>query len=46
MTLGSPDNSLKVCGEENVSFGHPGISEKWLSGHNEFQKIQLENIAL
>ena len=25
-----PDDSLKVCGDETVNFGHPGISGKWL----------------
>ena len=25
-----PDDSLKVCGDETVHFGHPGISGKWL----------------
>ena len=28
MILGSPDDSLKVHGDEKVHFGHPGM--KWL----------------
>ena len=45
MILSSPDNSLKVCGDEKVHLGSPGISGKYLKWRISSSQVTTRNFS-